>query len=294
MVTSVMADCNDPLQYMFSSDSDGSEVSTVRVEDEGSKPQKALVDGKIELDITFQGQTMHTPVYLKMDAHDSLLLSESVCRQLGIISYHPSVALQQPTTKQQMFSTVPTVHMRLVHSVRLPPQQITMVKVQVENYTLAGPVVMEPTRLFSESDGDGVQFGDSLVVVSEMGCARVLLANPTGYTLKLEKGSCIGRACEATCIDTPAESDTETTEMDDSVGVMTVVSETNSAARKHKLHEMLAEIGPALRWQDKDQLLQILLEHHTAFAVDEGERGDTDLVQMSIETGEATPKRQPV
>ena len=42
MVTSVMADCNDPLQYMFSSDSDGSEVSTVRVEDKGSKPQKAL------------------------------------------------------------------------------------------------------------------------------------------------------------------------------------------------------------------------------------------------------------
>ena len=37
-----------------------------------------------------------------------------------------------------------------------------------------------------------------------------------------------------------------------------------------------------------------MLEHHTAFAVDEGERGDTDLVQMSIETGEATPKRQPV
>ena len=350
MVTSVMADCNDPLQYMFSSDSDGSEVSTVRVEDKGSKPQKALVDvqgvpaegvidsgaditimgadlfkrvaavarlkkkqlrkadkvphtydqktfkldGRIELDITFQGQTMRTPVYLKMDAHDPLLLSEGVCRQLGIISYHPSVALLQPTTKQQMFSTVPTVRVRLVHSVRLPPQQMIMATVQVENHTLAGPVVMEPTRLFSESEGDGVQFGDSLVVVSEMGCARVLLANPTGYTQKLEKGSWIGRACEAICIDTPAESDTETTERDDSVGVMTVMSEINSAARKHKLAEMLAEIGPALRWQDKDQLLQILLEHHTAFAVDEGERGDTDLVQMSIETGEATPKRQPV
>ena len=78
---------------------------------------------------------------------------------------------------------------------------------------VVGPVVMEPTHLFSESEGDGVQFGDSLVVVSEMGCAQVLLANPKGYTWKLEKGSWIGRACEATCFDTPAESDTKTTEM---------------------------------------------------------------------------------
>ena len=104
-----------------------------------------------------------------MDAHNPLILSEGVCRQQGIISYHPSVELQQPATKQQTFSKVPTVRMRLVHSVRLPPQQMTTVTVQVENRILAGPVVMEPTRLFNESEGDGVQFGDSLVVVSEMG-----------------------------------------------------------------------------------------------------------------------------
>ena len=229
-----------------------------------------------------------------MDAHNPLILSEGVCRQQGIISYHPSVALQQPATKQQMFSKVPTVRMRLVHSVRLPSQQMTTVTVQVENRILAGPVVMEPTRLFNESEGDGVQFGDSLVVVSEMGCARVLLANQTGYTRKLEKGSWIGCACEATCFATPAENDTKTTKMDESVGVMIVMSETSGATHKHKLAEMLAEVGPTVRWQDKDQLLQLLLEHHTTFAVDEGERGNTDLVQMSIETGEATQKRQPV
>ena len=47
--------------------------------------------GKLELDITFEGQTMLTPVYVKMDAQDSLLLSEGVCRQLGIVSYHSQV-----------------------------------------------------------------------------------------------------------------------------------------------------------------------------------------------------------
>ena len=38
-------DPTDPLQYMYSSDSDeAGEVQTVRVEDKGSRPQKALVD----------------------------------------------------------------------------------------------------------------------------------------------------------------------------------------------------------------------------------------------------------
>lgn len=34
---------------------------------------------------------MKTPVYVKMDTHEPLLLSEGVCRQMGIITYHPEV-----------------------------------------------------------------------------------------------------------------------------------------------------------------------------------------------------------
>ena len=45
----------------------------------------------MDLDITFDGKTMCTPVYIKMDAQDQLLLAEGVCRQLGIVSYHPEV-----------------------------------------------------------------------------------------------------------------------------------------------------------------------------------------------------------
>ena len=37
-------------------------------------------------------------VYIKMDAPDELLLSEGVCRQLGIIAYHQS--LHQPDQTQ--------------------------------------------------------------------------------------------------------------------------------------------------------------------------------------------------
>ena len=38
---------------------------------------------------------MSIPVYVKMDSDDPLLLSEGVCRQLGIVTYHPSVRERQ-------------------------------------------------------------------------------------------------------------------------------------------------------------------------------------------------------
>jgi len=46
--------------------------------------QPFQLDGRIDLDIVFDGKTMCTPVYVKMDSPDPLLLSEGVCRQLGI------------------------------------------------------------------------------------------------------------------------------------------------------------------------------------------------------------------
>ena len=137
----------DPLQYLFSSDSDDAGALQVRVCDKGSKShcvrvsvqrvpmegvvdsgaditiiggemfkrvasvaklrkkdfkppdrtprnydqQPFRVDGRMDLDISFLDKTMTTPVYVKMDAHEPLLLSEGVCRQMGIISYHPEV-----------------------------------------------------------------------------------------------------------------------------------------------------------------------------------------------------------
>ena len=47
-----------------------------------------VLDGKIDLDITFCGTTTKTPVYVKLNAPEQLLLSEGVCRQLA---YHLDV-----------------------------------------------------------------------------------------------------------------------------------------------------------------------------------------------------------
>ena len=64
--------------------------------------------------------------------------------------------------------------------------------------------------------------------------------------------------------------------------------------RKRKLASMIAEIGPELTWQERDALRQLVLEKHLAFAVEDEEDGCTDLVEMTIETGDATPVREPL
>ena len=66
---------------------------------------------------------MCTPVYVKMDAKDQLLLSEGVCSQLHIITYHPAVNDAQPDTAVHNASsvTVPCVIVKLLQTVRVPP-----------------------------------------------------------------------------------------------------------------------------------------------------------------------------
>ena len=81
------------------------------------------LDGWIDLDITFAERTMRTTVYLKMDARDPLLLSEGVCHQLHIISYHPQVGastctVRVPDDEESRDPTVmvPVVRVKLVES----------------------------------------------------------------------------------------------------------------------------------------------------------------------------------
>lgn len=318
----------DPTQYLESDDEDVQGVRTVRVDDRGSKPQVAVVDvqgvptegiidtgsditimgaelfkkvaavahlkksqlkrpdkvpymydhqtfkldGKLELDITFQDQTMLTPVYLKMDAHDSLLLSEGVCRQLKIVTYHPSIEVWQASKKSASVvpciqatpdapggtstSSVPgeetptssapkvgSVRVKLVKATRILPQKSQLVTIQVEQESdleqeqgLDQVLLMEPSSEFAEEDC-GLCFRELLVKLSPEGRAQVPLANFTGMTQKLEEGSYIGNAVGATVV---AEHD------------------------------------------------------NPAFAVEDGECGSTDLIEMSIETGDATPVRQPL
>ena len=63
--------------------------------------------------------------------------------------------------------------------------------------------------------------------------------------------------------------------------------------RKRTLASLLAEEGSNLPWQERFKLHSLLLEYHQAFALEEDKRGNTDLVEMTIDTGDSPPKKQP-
>ena len=84
------------------------------------------LDGKLELDVSFQDRTMTTDIYVKMDALEPLLLSKGLCRQLGKVSYRPEVnALQPPAQEVGATVSVPTVKVQLVQRVKLPRRSRT-------------------------------------------------------------------------------------------------------------------------------------------------------------------------
>ena len=54
----------------------------------------------------------------------------------------------------------------------------------------------------------------------------------------------------------------------------------------------MAEIGVELPWQDKSKLYSLMCKYHDVFALGDRERGETDLIQLEIDTGNAPPNRQ--
>ena len=81
---------------------------------------------------------------------------------------------------------------------------------------------------------------------------------------------------------------------EDSVTTVYSVETLDLEARKQKLIQSVAEAGINLLQQDRTKLYSSLCEYHDVFVLEEGERGETALVQMEIDTGDARPKHQPV
>ena len=164
--------------------------------------QPFSLDGKLVLDITFDNHTMSTPIYVKMDAHDPLLLSEGVCHQLGIITYHPSVAHPPATQSSSPDAHVPTIRVKPISSIRIPPMKTTVVPVQLVGERRSKRLaLLEP--LIGE---DPLQFASSLVKIDEKGRCNMLVMNTTGFTQNLKKGTTVGEVVDAECVQTNSDS----------------------------------------------------------------------------------------
>ena len=108
----------------------------------------------MEVDISFNDRTMKTSVYIKMDAPEQLLLSEGVCRQLGILTYHPDVQPGNGDNRELGLRPnyvseckVPMVRVQLIRDVHLLPNECVVTEARLvseEVCELDKPLLFEP------------------------------------------------------------------------------------------------------------------------------------------------------
>ena len=274
----------------------------------------------MDLDVSFGSTQMTTPVYIKMDAHDQLLLSEGVCRQLGILQYHPDVETWRGGRKKSTPATnkpkppsepatpsslpaeetpgaeeakVPTVRVNLVQSVQLLPHQSLVVEVTCtcsfagdgENDDSAA-YLLEPTELKS-----GLQVEPSLLSLSAEDGVLAMINNPTGCSMALKGGSLLGEVTPVTLVN-PAPNGDQTQGIPEEMSALRWIQTKPTAWRQQTLLESIGTLE-TLTPAQQQKLTDFLKEHNTAFALEEGERGETDLVEMHIDTDDAAPQRCP-
>ena len=254
------------------------------------------LDGRMDLDLTFDGKTMCTPVYIKMGAADQLLLSEGVCRQLGIVTFHsqvekwrgqrrkaqnrevttprtpepdpPELTLEEASSEAK----VPAVRMNLVHTAHILPHQGKLVEVSVEpsvdNKLL---LLLEQTQLSC-----GVTVDASLLEVTEDGRAHAVLSNPTRISMTVEGESELGDASAVDVVDPQSSSDPQTESVSSAKSTLpnsTTVFHVHSKPDGWRKKKLVETVGPCdtLSPQQHEQLADFLGNHHTAFASEDHE-----------------------
>ncbi len=172
---------------------------------------------------------MKTAVYIKMDVHDQLLVSEGVCRQLGIFSCHPDVqtwrggrkqdkqergrkqprgpASERKQDKQERGrkhplepAKVPTVRVRLVQAVRrLLLHSCAKVDVRCDaNHWDASSLLFKRDPKIEEVTG--LEMEDVLLHPTGGGRAQIIMSNSSGYTQVVERGLELGLATPTTVV----------------------------------------------------------------------------------------------
>ena len=62
--------------------------------------------------------------------------------------------------------------------------------------------------------------------------------------------------------------------------------------RQQQLEKILIPSKECLSQEEASRLRELLIGSHEVFSFEDEERGETDLVEFRIDTGDATPKRQ--
>ena len=159
--------------------------------------------GRMDLEISFDGKVLRTPIYIKMDAHDQLLLAEGVCSQLGIVEYHHNVwpgkkevDSGQPGPCVRDGGMVLSVRqVRVLRETTVPARKAVWMDVVVEGTkSQKGPLLLE--EYCDNTGGTRLEIQGSLFKANEKGEATLMILNTSGFTGKISKGTVVGEAVE--------------------------------------------------------------------------------------------------
>ena len=183
---------------------------------------------------------------------------------------------------------VPTVRVLLVKTIKLQPAENAVVDVRMVGDGVGG--------LGETVVGDGVG-GSELLTDS---CSRQRCDGPPlmlletnrqlQVTHKIEEGAEVGCATPVVVVE-PDERVVATEEAN--VRVVNIDGTEDQPQRK-TLHSLLEQELDTVPEQERGQLVALLEKYHSVFSLTDGERGETDLTEVHIDTGEATPLRQPM
>ena len=120
------------------------------------------------------------------------------------------------------------------------------------------------------------------------GHAHLMLNNPSGCMCVIPEGTCIGEAVEVTDEMYPEEIDEQDQPKS---SVRRVLPEADRQERTELLRQLIL-LPTSLEDKQRDEVYKLLESHHKAFSLDMQERGETDLVEMEISTGNVEPVRQ--
>ena len=148
-------------------------------------------------------------------------------------------------------------------------------------------------NLGSLLDEKGLQVDRAIFRPDNSGVAIIRLTNPTGYSCKVTEGLNLGVAEEITLI-SPCTEDRSSQAAAQMFTPGAIVKQITSGSKKWRRDEIRKIYRDSLDLPsaERDTFCQFLMDHHQAFSMEEGERGETDLVEMEIDTGGSAPKSQ--
>ena len=194
----------------------------------------------------------------------------------------PEIQDEVTTVSKQSDAVVPMVRVYLTESVHVAPHHSEVIPVQMEEgWSKTDPLLLqEDEELLSLR----LSTDEALLQPDANGQSHAVLTNFSGATQCLNQGDVLGQVVQVEIIEAPPTKES----VSRALRVTTSAESQLESERKKKLREMLTE--PDLPDNEKCAVLDFLVTHHDVFSLEEGERGETDLIEMEIDTGDAAPK----